>query len=578
MTYEAIRLNYFYNWYNKFNDEDFLKWGLKLRDHFIDQNLIIENPKIGEGLIWYNMTNLTRSGLKGYFYMDCGYSGYPGGQSSIAYNLLKYLENKRDEEIEKVVKKSIQYILSTQKKNGAWPMAIRQTGLLKFRPEKLHLYETHGGTAESIRTLILGFKKYNDVNMKKSFQKGLDYLISSNPICYNGLRDIGINEPEAFSAIMIIDAFLDAYEITFEKKYLENAINYGYYTLTWFYLNPFENDLINFNFHPISYSITPRLSPYENFWIVSRYIRLYKFTKDIFWKKISLKCYNSGSKWITQNGGICEGVFPNFRNEYNLLPMEQTFATIELMNASTNFLKKINHIRKEKISSDSGFKIEKDNDIINLFYEKEKNLSFDYKNCKIIYLKDIKLNNIGISFSFFGPYLIRNVISRKIKKYIRGNIGKFILAFSMIKYFFYGVNNFHKYDKKNIYLFEKTRKKTYDVRINGNNIQGFCETDLHRIEYDIIFKKINKKIHIIFNPLIIRVLEHDLSCSRVIFPIIGDKIMKQKENELEFSGFILKGDFKNYIITDEFSGVDQTLMTNWTHGGLYKGNFEIILK
>ena len=72
-------------------------------------------------------------------------------------------------------------------------------------------------------------------------------------------------------------------------------------------------------------------------------------------------------------------------------------------------------------------------------------------------------------------------------------------------------------------------------------------------------------------------MQHDVSCSKVIFPIIGDKIIKQKENELEFSGFILKGDFNKYIISDEFIGVDQTLITNWTHGGLYKGNFEIIL-
>jgi hypothetical protein len=509
--------------------------------------------------------------------MDCGYSGYPGGQSSIVYNLLKYLENKRDKEIEKVVKKSIQYILSTQNKNGTWPMAIRQTGLLKFRPEKLHLYETYGGTAESIRALILGFKKFNDINMKKSFEKGLDYLMSSNPICYNGLRDIGINEPEAFSAIMIIDAFLDAYELTSEKKYLENAINYGYYTLTWFYLNNIENDLINFNFHPISYSITPRISPYENFWIVSRYIRLYDITKDIFWKKIAVNCYNSGSKWITKNGGICEGVFPNFKDEFNLLPMEQTFATIELMNASTSFFEKINFLKKEKISSDSRFKFKKDNEFIYLFFNKEKILTFDYKNFKIIYLKGSNLNKIGISFSFFGPYLFRNILARKIKKYIRGDIGKIILGVSMIKYFLYGVNNYYKSDKKNIFLFEKTRKKLYDVKINRNILQGFCETDLHRIEYNFIVKKINNKIHIFFNPLIIRVLDHDITCSRVILPIIGDRIIKQKENELEFSGFILKSDFNKIIFGDDFCGVDHTLTTNWTHGGLYRGNFEIIL-
>ena len=44
-----------------------------------------------------------------------------------------------------------------------------------------------------------------------------------------------------------------------------------------------------------------------------------------------------------------------------------------------------------------------------------------------------------------------------------------------------------------------------------------------------------------------------------------------------FSGFKIKGDFKEFIINDDFSGVDQTLSTNWTHGGIYRGYFEIIL-
>jgi hypothetical protein len=576
MTYEAIRLNYFYKWYKKFNDKQFLEWGSKLRDHFINENLLINNPKIGKGLIWYNMTNLTRLGLKGYFYMDCGYAGYPGGQASIAFNLLRYLKNQNDKVIEKVVKKSIQYIISTQKSNGAWPMALHQKGLIKFRPEKLDLYETHGGTAECIRALILGHKLFKDIKMKKAAEKGLNFLISSNPICYNGLRDIGINEPEAFSAIIIIDAFLDAYELTGEKKYLQNALNYAYYTLTWFYINNFEKDSFNYNFHPISYSITPRISPYENFWIVSKYIRLYNITKEIFWKEIALKSYNAGTKWITENGGICEGVFPNSQDELKLLPMEQTFATIELMNASTNFFDKINN-NSDKILSDNNFQFKKDNEFINVFLDNQKILSFNYKTFKITYLKDIKLNQYGITLSFFGPYLIKNIFFQILKKYLRGDIGKIILGLSIIKYFFYGVNNYGKSDKIKLYLLEETKLKKFGINIKFNTLEGFCETNIHRIEYNIKFKIINKKIHIIFNPFIIKLLKHDVNCSKVIFPLIGNKSIKQNKKELFFQGFSIKGDFKKYVLTDFFSGVDQTLVTNWTHGGIYRGDFEIII-
>ena len=226
-----------------------------------------------------------------------------------------------------------------------------------------------------------------------------------------------LNEPEAFSAIIIIDAFLDGYEITNDKKYLENAINYAYYTLTWFYLNQLENDPYNFNFHPISFSITPRISPYENFWIVSKYIRLYKITKDIFWKKIAINSYNAGTSWITDNGGLCEGVFPNFKNELNLLPMEQTFATTELMNASTSFFEKIKSEEIDSIIQDKNFKIKKDEEFIHVFVNKEKIFSFDYKNFKIIFIKDVDLNNNGITISFFNPYKRKHRIIQKLKKY-----------------------------------------------------------------------------------------------------------------------------------------------------------------
>jgi hypothetical protein len=577
MSYEAIRLNYFYKWYKKFNDKQFLNWGLKLREHFTNPNLLINNPKIGKGIIWYNMTNLTRFGLKGYFYMDCGFAGYPGGQASIAYNLLESLNYHKDEEIELIVKKSMDYILSTQKKNGAWPMAIHQKGLLRFRPEKLNHFETHGGTAECIRALILGYKRFKDKKMSDAAKKALDFLISDNPICYNGLRDIGINEAEAFSAIISIDAFLDAYEFFNDKIYLKNALNYGYYTLTWFYLHNLKNKLYNFNFHPISYSITPRISPYENFWIISKYLRLYQITKDDFWKKIAIKTFNVGTNWITENGGVCEGVFPTSNNELKLLPMEQTFATIELMKASTNFIKKIDTVKEKEIRSDDGFEIKQDNDLINIYIKHQKILSFNYKKCKIIYLKNSKLNKYGITFSFFGPYLLRNIITHKIKKYLRGDIGKIILGFSMVKYFLYGVNNFQKTDKINIYLLENIKKKKYDAEIKNNYIKGFFETDYHRLNYTIKIKKFENKIHIFFNPIIVRLLKNDISCSKVIFPLIGDKCIKQDINQLYFSGFSLMGDFKKAIIKDDFSGIDQTLLTNWTHGGIYRGDFEIIL-
>jgi hypothetical protein len=89
--------------------------------------------------------------------------------------------------------------------------------------------------------------------------------------------------------------------------------------------------------------------------------------------------------------------------------------------------------------------------------------------------------------------------------------------------------------------------------------------------------KKRNKLHIFFDPIIIKVLDHDLSCKQILFPIIGKKLENKSYNILNFHSFIIKGDFKNILTTDEFTAVDQTLSTNWTHGGIYKGNFEIII-
>ena len=412
--------------------------------------------------------------------------------------------------------------------------------------------------------------------MLNSAKKGLDFLESNNPVCYNGLRDIGINEPEAFSSVIIIDAYLDAYEFFKEKKYLENALIYAYYSLSWFYLFNKKNTLYNFNFHPISFSITPRISPYENFWIISTYNRIYSYTKDEFWKKIAINTYNAGTNWITKNGGISEGIFPNYNNELKPLPMEQTFATTELMKASSEFIENKEKIIDKVIKKDN-FDIKREGDIVNIYHKKEKILSLNIRHLKIIYLKNSNLNEHGISFSFFGPYLLKNILTQKLKKYIRGDIGKIILGLPMIKYFIFGVDNYKKNDSIKLYLLDKIRNPKFDVEINNNNIKGFFETKIHRIEYNIEIYKIDNEIKIDFNPIIIELLENDVNCSKVLFPIIGDKCLKQKNNELLFSGFTIKSVTNNILYEKDFTAIDQTLLTNWTHGGLYKGDFEITL-
>ena len=577
LTYEAVRLHYFTKWYHQTKDEQFLEWINDLKALFTNPKLYKTDLIKGKGIVWYNMTNLTKKGLEGFFYMDCGYGGYPGGQGTIAFHLLKFLNYFDDKDIEDLVRKSLKYLLSTQNKNGSWPMAIRQGGILRVRSEKMHLYETHGGTAECIRALLAGFERFHDDTLIKAAKKGLRFLETKHPICYNGLRDIGINEPEAFSAVSIIDAYLDAYDSTKDEKYLENALQYALYTFSWIYFNNTNKLDLQYGFHPISFSITPRLSPYESMWIVSTYLRLYKVTKDKLWNQYAKAIYNEAVKWITHNGGLCEGIFPKYLSGMQRLSMEQTFATIEMLHATSQFFV-LNKKSNEKPNNSKGaIKLKKSSDDLVVYDDNKEIMRFDARRCKVVNLKGCSLNEYGISFAFTGAYSKTNKIKRLVKNQIRGGYGKIILAASDAKFILKGVHAPKMNSKINIDPLEKYIKK-WDFSINKNSAEGYCQTELHKIKYTISARKYENNVVISFNPLIIEVLDHDVSCKQTFFPVIGTKLLKKGVNELHFDGFSMKSDFRHLIETERCTAIDQTLATNWTYGGIYKGTFEIILK
>ena len=578
LTYDAVRLYCFTKWYEESGDKDFREWSEKLRNLFTNPKLYKRDLKRGKGIVWYNMTNLTKNGLQGYFYMDCGYGGYPGGQATIAFHLLQYLNYRDDAEIEHLVKQSLGYIMSTQKKNGSWPMAIKQEGLIKMRPERLDRYETFVGTSECIRALIAGYKRFKDEEMKTSAFKGLDYLRDNYPICYNGLRDIGINEAEAFSAVSIIDAFLDAYDLTGDKELLENALNYAYYALTWFYFYDTDNLRLKYNFHPISFSITPRLSPYESMWIVSTYMRLYNVTKDNLWKRMAKLTYNEAVKWRSENGGLSEGVFPRGFDELKPLPMEQTFATVEMLRASTNFFQLDQRKPKEKSKVNRKTVIKRDKEKLIFLYDGKEVMIFDLNKFKVTSIYGAKLNIYGISFSFFDSYSLKSKIKMRIKQRLRGKYGKFLLGLGDAKYFLQGVKKPEQYSKVKVNSFELYRKKKLHTYISGNMAKVSCETELHKIIFEIYINEEREQIIISFDPLIIEVLKHDISCKQVLFPTVGSASIRKTGTSLQFDGFEVRGDFKKVVETPDFTAVDQTLATNWTHGGVYKGKFEIMIK
>lgn len=579
-SYEAVRLNYFSHWYQQTNDEVFARWMKKICEIFINPAMHTTPHKQGTGIVWYNMTTLTKKGLSGYFYMDTGYSGYPGGQATIDLHLLEYLRRYPRPELEKLVRQSLQYIISTQKEDGSWPMAIKQQGLLKFRPEKLHTFTTHGGTAEAIRALLNGSEFFNDDTMNAAAKKGLMFLMDENPICYNGLRDIGIMEPEAFSAVSIIDVFLDAYEQTNKENYLHYAKTYAAYTIPWIYQWGTPQLSFMFNFHPISASITPRLSPYETAWVISTYHRLAKHTQESIWTTLNKELYNHVTSHISSTGGLSEGVFPKGFTGFKPLPMEQTFATVELMKSAETLMDKprsmVKTNKEHHKSIDDSFQLKKDNDILSFYKENELLLRFDASKATITHLASVPLDEIGITFSFYRKEL-KSGIKRKMKQILRGNYGKFLIGAIDARYVLSGVKAPEPLTDIQLDLI-KNHVISSDIILVSNNIATVTiHTSVHRIQITLDF---STSIDTLMIDLFIQVAvkTHDLSTKQlVLFPVIGAKPDKISDGRIDFNGFCLSGDLSKRIQKESFIAINQTLESNWTHGGLCEKKFLITL-
>lgn len=577
VAYEAVRLDYFSTWYQETKDEDFYTWMNQLHDLFLNPALHTTPKKKGEGIIWYNMTTLTKKGLAGYFYMDVGYSGYPGGQATIDLHLLNYISKHPDEQLKKLVKESLRYILSTQQDDGSWPMAIKQEGLLKFRPEKLQNVTSYGGTAESVQALLKGYTSFQDESMKQAALKGLEFLTDKNPICYNGLRDIGINEPEAFSAVSVINAFLDAYDLTKESSYLVMAKTYALYTLPWIYQWNTTQLSFYYNFHPISYSITPRLSPYETAWVISTFHRLNQYLDNDFWDQLNNELFNHVCSWISDTGGLSEGVFPDGFKRFKRLPMEQTFATVELMNSARTIKTKPVEQKKKtnRSSKQNDFTLIQKDKTLQMLTDEEVLFSFDANKAAITHIHHARLSDLGITCSFYKSN--HQKLKRKIKQQLRGNIGKFVIGAGDAKYAITGVKAPKPEKEVHLDVFKNQIKKS-ELNIQSNtSAEVICESSIHTLKINFVFSIIDQALHVDLT-ISIFVNEHDLSTKQqILFPVIGAKPVKQSKKGIEFNGFSILGDMTNLIQTDEFTAIDQTRSSNWTHAGVCKKEYTLCI-
>lgn len=514
LSYEAVRLSYFSQLYPKTGDPDFKSWMKSLRELFVNPKLCRETEN---GLFWFNMTHYDGKKLRGYSYMDVGFAGYPGGQGLISRSLLEYLETEEDKDIEELVKRNLEFILSVQNGDGSWNAAI---SFKRFNPSSMMTKwsKSEGATAENVRALIRAYKRYGDDRYVDAALKGLEYLQQKEPVCRNVLRDIGLEEPEGYSAILAVNAFVDAFEVFGGDKFLEYAEIYAHHLLTFHYWY----GSIYGHFHPITESITPRLSPFESLMAVKAYKRIEEATDDRLWGEISNMLLRKILELVDDNGGLSEGVFVKYDGELQTLVMEQTFATAELLHTVSSY--DCYHYRPmERKKLELEYK--EDNIVVEGFLEINKHHFeiFDNKN------------NYSLEIEMSKPYKL----SSRLKTLFLNNLRRFGLVAGVIdlKYLIKGVRPPEEdVDLQSL----KEHITSYKATERNEEVVVEAELSYHRIQVEV-FKNNSDEV---FMNLSIDVKGHDLKCNKVV------------------------------ISFDEV--YDETLKTNWTHGGFYSRTFKIL--
>lgn len=573
LGFEAKRVNYFYQMWLNSKDKDYLKWSQQLINLFLNSNLYKE---VGNTLIWYNMTHYNGKNLSGFFYLGCGYYGYPSGQSTMSFHLLDYLDRKenwteKDKKLLKLIKRNLKFIIQTQKNNGRWPFAFSSLSDIK---QNMSQEESIGAIGESVRALLKAYKIIENSKYLEAAKKGLKSL-PKPPICYNGLRDIGTNEPEGFSAYSVINACLDAYDILNQEEYLKKATRYSYYLSSWHY----SQDL-TFNSkgrtktvplkgfaHPISKSIPLRVSPYETCLSSRAFYRMFRKTDNKFWRNLSLKCYEKVNKAVNKDHSLSEGIFYN-EDGFQKISTEQTFATAELLKTFLDLrqdglvkdhLKKRSskeNVQKKDKGTIKEIEIRENNEKEIIIQQKgEKKIKIDPEDFKII-----KNDQNIIELSFNGSYKFKNRIRRQLLKIFRKQ--NYLLSIPKINWLWKGAkpnNNSLQKEKK----FSEVGKVNWSYKINHKAKEIFLSSSspLHKIETKIkplITDSGNLKLR--FDPLIVKTLDHDVKTNKVMLEFPHEEV-RVTESPL--------GDIVNP------NSFELTYEANWTHAGKYKTDIEI---
>ncbi len=554
---EAVRLNYFDQLSETSPSKDFSYWSNRLIELFKNPDLQKRDLKHGEGMAWYNTASFNGENLEGEFYLGTGYYGYPGGQSTISYNLLEYLKRNKDNELEKLVRENLEYILSTQKESGHWPAALKQEMELPLKEDDYYGLKSEGATGESVKALLKAGNYFDEEKYLEAARKGLQALETEKPICRNGLRDIGSEEVEGFSAFAVIEAFLEAYEVLGEEKHLEQAETYSLHLSTWTSWYNGEKFDLRGTCHPISETITQRISPFETVKAAKTFLKVSKYLENQIWEDLASEHLEKALKFRNSTHGMSEGIFYDFNDGLNNLETEQTFATAELLYTLKKFEEKHSEITIDQETAedfDSGKKPEID--VTGTEITVDEDTVFDIDR---IGFSKIKGEKIDHELCFKGPYNLKSSLRSKTFSKLRKS--KFFLAPKDLSYLWTGIKPKELSAPETCF---SEIEKNITTEVENDKVSFSVETDIYRISGKVSAFENEVKID-----LEITTDKHDLICEKVIL-----ETSKTPDNQS-----IAGEDFKLYLDNSEDSaeGFDLSRKANWTDGGMYQGSLKLEL-
>lgn len=531
LAHEAKRLDYL----GRLDDAWAERWTDRLVSLFTDPAMHTDDLRVGDGIAWYNTVDFDGDDLVGSFYLGTGYYGYPGGQATIALHLLNALDRVDTPELERLVERNLAYIRSTQNRDGTWPMAIRQEPELPFQRTRFSAHASEGATAACVRALLASFDRSGDAAHLDAALRGLETLRTDAPDCSGGLRDIGVDDTEGFSALAAANAFLDAHDLFDDASLLDQARTYASHLLTFTYWDEVAGFDARGVAHPIAETITMRFSPYETLLAARVYRRLADATGDAFWHDVYDHALARVLALRNPSGGLSEGVF---YDDQGLLPMhtEQTFATAELLHT----LASDDRVTPSAPRTAGTAASARDGRLVH------GDVAFDPSTFTLTRGD----TDLDLSLVFHGPYTGSAAHRRALLHRLRGH--KLLAGLRHVPWLRTGI-------RPSTRAFLGTSITDTDPAVAVRDGTFTLDTGVHTVTGELVVDGDTVRL-----PLTVKTRGHDVPCSRVALELDG----AEPDGDA-----LVRGDVRVTMDSGkpEPGALDLSRATNWTHGGIYDG-------